>query len=148
VLLEAIGDPDPDEHHDYLNWVGGSFDPSKFDLAAINVALQRVRGVSRSRGGQHGSLAVVVPAVVNWLHPIFIGGDGFCATIDRQLLLEDVGLGLLGVVDVPPGIVAVLGNQLLQEICVRHRSLRRIGIYHCATPSIRDDPYIPTDGPG
>jgi hypothetical protein len=41
-FLEAIGDPDHAEHHDYLNWVGGSFDPARFDLAAINAVLQRV----------------------------------------------------------------------------------------------------------
>jgi hypothetical protein len=42
-FLEAIGDPDHDEHHDYLNRVGGSFDPTSFDLAAVNAAFQRVR---------------------------------------------------------------------------------------------------------
>jgi hypothetical protein len=42
-FLEAIADPDHDEHLDYLNWVGGSFDPATLDLAAVNAALQRVR---------------------------------------------------------------------------------------------------------
>lgn len=42
-LLEALGDPSHDEHNDYLIWVGGSFDPTFFDLAATNAALQRIR---------------------------------------------------------------------------------------------------------
>jgi hypothetical protein len=42
-FLEAIGDPDHDEHHEYLNWVGGSYDGAYFDLAAVNAALRRVR---------------------------------------------------------------------------------------------------------
>ena len=42
-FLGAIGDPDHDEHQDSLSWVGGSFDPERFDLAAVNAALQRVR---------------------------------------------------------------------------------------------------------
>ncbi|HWF22453.1 MAG TPA: plasmid pRiA4b ORF-3 family protein [Acidimicrobiales bacterium] len=42
-LVEAISDPDHDEHQEYRDWVGGSFDPAGFDLAAVNAALQRVR---------------------------------------------------------------------------------------------------------
>ena len=42
-FLEAIGDPDHDEHQDYLSWVGGSFDWERFDLAAVNATLQRLR---------------------------------------------------------------------------------------------------------
>lgn len=41
-FLEAIGDPDHDEHQDYLDRAGGSYDPANFDLAATNAALQRV----------------------------------------------------------------------------------------------------------
>jgi hypothetical protein len=39
-FLEAIGDPDDEEHDAYLEWVGGSFDPTHFDLDGAN---QRVR---------------------------------------------------------------------------------------------------------
>lgn len=42
-FLEAIADPDHDEHERYLAWVGGSFDPAAFDLASANAALQKVR---------------------------------------------------------------------------------------------------------
>ena len=42
-FLEAISDPEDDEHDDYLEWVGGSFDPAGFDLGAANAALQRIR---------------------------------------------------------------------------------------------------------
>lgn len=41
-LLEAISDPDHEEHADYVGWAG-RFDPEVFDLASINAALQRVR---------------------------------------------------------------------------------------------------------
>jgi hypothetical protein len=43
VFLAAIADPDHEEHDSYLEWVGGSFDPAEFDLAAANAACQRVR---------------------------------------------------------------------------------------------------------
>jgi hypothetical protein len=42
-FLEAIVDPEDEEHDHYLEWVGGSFDPSEFDLASTNAALQRIR---------------------------------------------------------------------------------------------------------
>jgi Plasmid pRiA4b ORF-3-like protein len=43
LMLEALADPSHEEHDDFLGWVGGSFDPEAFDLAAANAALQRVR---------------------------------------------------------------------------------------------------------
>jgi hypothetical protein len=42
-LLEAIADPTHEDHDDLLDWLGGPFDPTAFDLAAVNVALQRLR---------------------------------------------------------------------------------------------------------
>jgi len=42
-FLEAIADPYHEEHETLLTWVGGSYDPSFFDLAAANRRLQRVR---------------------------------------------------------------------------------------------------------
>jgi hypothetical protein len=41
-LLEAISDPDHEEHGDYVAWAG-RFDPEFFDLAITNATLQRVR---------------------------------------------------------------------------------------------------------
>ena len=38
-FLEAIRDPDHEEHEAMLEWVGGSFDPKEFDLATVNPAL-------------------------------------------------------------------------------------------------------------
>jgi hypothetical protein len=42
-LLEVLGDPEHDEHDELLSWVGGPFDSTFFDLAAVNVALQHLR---------------------------------------------------------------------------------------------------------
>jgi hypothetical protein len=42
-FLDAISDPDHEEHDDYVGWIGHPFDPDAFDLAATNAALQRVR---------------------------------------------------------------------------------------------------------
>jgi hypothetical protein len=42
-MLQALGDPDDDEHDSYLAWVGGPFDPAYFELAEANAALQRLR---------------------------------------------------------------------------------------------------------
>jgi len=41
--VEAISDPDHPEHEEYLDWVGGNFDPEKFDLEAINRELGRTK---------------------------------------------------------------------------------------------------------
>jgi hypothetical protein len=42
-FLEAIADPSHDEHKNYLDWVGGSFDPTSFNLGDVNALLQKVR---------------------------------------------------------------------------------------------------------
>jgi hypothetical protein len=39
-FLEAIRDPDHSEHDEYLEWVGGEFDPEAFNLDEINAALR------------------------------------------------------------------------------------------------------------
>jgi hypothetical protein len=38
-FLQAIGDPEHEEHASLLEWVGGAFDPEAFDLGAVNRAL-------------------------------------------------------------------------------------------------------------
>lgn len=40
-FLDAVRDPEHPEHEDYLIWIGGSFDPEKFDLEAVNTALNQ-----------------------------------------------------------------------------------------------------------
>jgi len=42
-FLEAIMNRDHDEHDSYLEWVGGSFDPTEFDLAGTNERWQGIR---------------------------------------------------------------------------------------------------------
>ena len=42
-FLEAIKDPEHEEHEDYLEWVGGSFDPEALDLDAINAELKGIK---------------------------------------------------------------------------------------------------------
>lgn len=42
-LLEVLADPGHEEHDDLRDWVGGAFDATFFDLAAVNVALQHMR---------------------------------------------------------------------------------------------------------
>ena len=42
-FLEALADPLHEEHDNSLVWVGYKFDPSVFNVAAANAALQRVR---------------------------------------------------------------------------------------------------------
>ncbi len=39
-LLEAIQDPEHEEHEEKLEWVGGEFDPEEFDIERINARLQ------------------------------------------------------------------------------------------------------------
>lgn len=42
-LLEVLGDPAHEEHERMARWVGREVDPTAFDLAGANAALQRVR---------------------------------------------------------------------------------------------------------
>ena len=41
-LLDALVDPDDSEHDDVIRWLGDSFSPEEFDLAAINRRLERL----------------------------------------------------------------------------------------------------------
>jgi hypothetical protein len=41
-FLEAIQDPDHEEHEDYLEWIGGEFDPEAFHLEEVNQALAAI----------------------------------------------------------------------------------------------------------
>ncbi|WP_237726504.1 plasmid pRiA4b ORF-3 family protein [Corallococcus coralloides] len=42
-LLEALQDPEDEEHEELLEWVGGSFDPEAFDLKATDKAVRSAR---------------------------------------------------------------------------------------------------------
>ncbi len=42
-FLEAIVDPRHEEHQNYLTWVGGRFDPTRFDREAVNRALAKIK---------------------------------------------------------------------------------------------------------
>jgi hypothetical protein len=43
VCLDGANACPPEDHEDMLEWVGGPFDPSAFDLALANARLQKVR---------------------------------------------------------------------------------------------------------
>jgi Plasmid pRiA4b ORF-3-like protein len=40
-FLETIRDPNDEEHHDTMRWVGGAFDPSKFDADSTTKRMRR-----------------------------------------------------------------------------------------------------------
>jgi hypothetical protein len=42
-FLAAIRDPKHEEHDEYLEWIGGEFDPEEFDLEDFNAAVRRIR---------------------------------------------------------------------------------------------------------
>jgi hypothetical protein len=42
-FLKTIGDSNHPEHEEYLEWVGGEFDPEAFDLEATNEILRKLR---------------------------------------------------------------------------------------------------------
>jgi hypothetical protein len=42
-FLEVLADPEHEEHERYVTWSGGSFDPARFDLDAINAALAKIK---------------------------------------------------------------------------------------------------------
>lgn len=41
-FLEAIRNPDHDEHEEYLAWIGGEFDSGAFDLEEVNTQLRKM----------------------------------------------------------------------------------------------------------
>jgi hypothetical protein len=41
-FLDALVDPSHPEHGEYLEWVGGEFDPEEFDLEAVNESLKKL----------------------------------------------------------------------------------------------------------
>ncbi len=41
-FLEAMNDPEHEEHESYLEWFGGEFDPEAFDLQETNLALRHI----------------------------------------------------------------------------------------------------------
>lgn len=43
AFLVAVGDPGHEDHQELLEWFGGPFDPTRFDIAETNVALQQIR---------------------------------------------------------------------------------------------------------
>jgi hypothetical protein len=43
-LLEILADPKHEEHAERLEWLGGEFDPEKFDLDAVNEELEAIGG--------------------------------------------------------------------------------------------------------
>lgn len=42
-FLEALRDPEHEEHEEYLVWAGGAFDPEAFDIDAVNALLRRLK---------------------------------------------------------------------------------------------------------
>jgi beta-galactosidase GanA len=41
--VDAIADPDHRRHEEILEWVGGEFDPERFDREAVNKEFRRMR---------------------------------------------------------------------------------------------------------
>jgi len=42
-LLEALADSKHPEHEEMIEWMGGAFDPARFDLNAVNAALKQLK---------------------------------------------------------------------------------------------------------
>jgi hypothetical protein len=42
-FLEAIADPEHEKHEEYLEWIGGDFDPEEFDLEEVNEGLRYLK---------------------------------------------------------------------------------------------------------
>jgi hypothetical protein len=40
-FLEAVADPNHERHHEFSEWIGGSFDPEAFDPAATTKTMRR-----------------------------------------------------------------------------------------------------------
>jgi hypothetical protein len=44
-FLEALRDPEHEEHDEYLTWVGGKYEPNAFDLELVNRCLRKMKNV-------------------------------------------------------------------------------------------------------
>ncbi len=42
-MLEALADPKHEEHEQYVEWIGGSFDSEAFNLNEVNRMLRGIR---------------------------------------------------------------------------------------------------------
>ncbi len=42
-FLEALRNPDHDEHEEYLTWIGGKYNPNAFDLVLVNRHLRKMK---------------------------------------------------------------------------------------------------------
>jgi hypothetical protein len=49
-FLEAVADPQREEHAEMRDWCGGPFDPEAYDIADANARLARLRLTSRQGG--------------------------------------------------------------------------------------------------
>ena len=88
-FLEAIRDPNHEEHDEYLEWAGGEFDPEGFDLVEINARLRRMGRGRSAEASDAWSMdegrpkAEVVAAPSSWLQML---------TSDQQSLAENLPL--------------------------------------------------------
>jgi hypothetical protein len=55
TLVAALPDPSPEEHEQIVEWIGGDFDPERFDLDAVNRKLRRLRVLPRAGARQSDS---------------------------------------------------------------------------------------------
>lgn len=42
-MLEALKDPKHEQHKEFIEWIGGSFDPERFNLNKVNASLAKLR---------------------------------------------------------------------------------------------------------
>lgn len=54
-LLDAIGDPAHEEHESMIEWLGGAYDPDRYDVAAHDRALAPLRRTRKATGRRSGT---------------------------------------------------------------------------------------------
>jgi hypothetical protein len=77
-FLEAIHDPKHPEHDDYLDWVGGEFDPEAFDCEEVNGALYGLfAGEEEGLAPIDRCVAVIKPRqpFVDWINSLVPAKD-------------------------------------------------------------------------
>ena len=42
-MLEALKDPKHKQHKEFIEWIGGKFDPERFNLDEVNATMRRLR---------------------------------------------------------------------------------------------------------
>jgi len=122
-FLKAISDPSHSEHAEIREWIGGDFDPQRFNLNAVNVGLHQLRRASTEEQ-DHDEPALspgeeILERIANWA-----GGldDKQIALIDKLAVRQDMVTLLIYFKEHRPVGTQSTGNlplKVVRDVCAQ-----------------------------